>query len=141
MRKHYYNVYESTSKRSRKKTRKNENSKQKKAVVYARVDNPDDRYSLNFQIFLCEEEIRKDNAETVHPPISDIATDNEIFRNGLSEILLLAEKRSINSVYMTRTDRLYQNTANREKLLQKLKSHGVKVKVVKGISPAALALL
>jgi len=110
-------------------------SGKKRGVIYARVSTEEQRksgHSLPSQIALLEEKMKKDGVEAVHSPITDVDSGRNFEREGLKELLKLAESRSIDYVYVYDLDRLGRNVVETPYLMYKLKEMGVIVRTIDG---------
>jgi DNA invertase Pin-like site-specific DNA recombinase len=102
----------------------------KRGVVYARAK--ENVYGLVSQILMCQEAMKNDMVEEVHPPIKDVASGKSLQRAGLEELQKLTKNRSIDYLYVTTIDRLGRDTVKTLQLLQSLKESGVIVKTTDG---------
>jgi len=110
-------------------------SNKKRGVIYARVSTEEQRksgHSLPSQIALLEEKMKKDGVEAVHPPITDVDSGRNFEREGLKELLKLAESRSIDYLYVYDLDRLGRNVVETPYLMYKLKEMSVIVRTIDG---------
>jgi len=107
-------------------------STKKRGVTYARVNGCIDNQSLHYQIFLCQEKMRNDQVETVHPPIVDIASGKSLQRSGLEELQKLVKSRSIDYLYISDLSRLGREAIKTLQLLKSLSEADVTVKTVDG---------
>jgi len=99
-------------------------SLRKRGVIYARVSSEEQRksgYSLDSQIKLLEEKMKRDNVIIFQDSIIDIESGRNFEREGLNELLKLAKSGSINYIYVYDLDRLGRNVIETPYLMYTLK--------------------
>jgi DNA invertase Pin-like site-specific DNA recombinase/transposase-like protein len=109
-----------------------ENSGQKKrGVIYARVSTEEQRkkgFSLDSQVRILGELMKRDGVEEVHPPITEAESGRDFEREGIEELLRLAQEGSIDYVYVYQLDRLGRHIVETPSLMWKLHEFGVTVR-------------
>ena len=109
-------------------------SRKKRGVIYGRVSKKEQKesgYSLPSQIRLLEGKMKRDGVVAVRPPIVDVESGRNFDREGLKELIRLAQSGSIDYVYVYDLDRLGRNVVETPYLMYKLKEEtGVVVRTM-----------